>query len=336
MQNEDQWTFTNDPFPKIPAALLNSADIQAYQEACGLIRGQNFALAQLKPASYEIKFLGDVHWWDLKGPRRQQRIEGDKSFQVKKNSIVYVSPDAIFALPDFIAMRFNLRINLVHRGLLLGTGPLVDPGFRGRLLIPLHNLTSEPIEIGANDGLIWVEFTKISPLTNPDANRSSWSAKEYEFKKFPPSKRDLTPLDYFGGAGGGPFKSSLAELVTTATNAEKTIKRWGIFGGIAGVLGIAIAMGALLFSAWQFWMQSAGAIRDSNQWVQDSRQELAKKYAESKETTDALSTRLDALESKIASKSNTRELSGRTAEPAGKDTDSGANRSISAPPKLPK
>src|SRR5437762_5488778 len=104
MQSKAQWTFANDPFPGIPPALLNSADIQAYQDACNLIRGQNFSFAQLKPASYEIKFLGDAYWWDLKsGSRRQQRIEGDRSFQIKKNSIVYVSPDAIFALPEFIA-----------------------------------------------------------------------------------------------------------------------------------------------------------------------------------------------------------------------------------------
>src|SRR6267143_7218611 len=147
MQNQVRWTFATDPFQQIPPALLNSADIQAYQDACGLVRGEVFSLERLKPASYEIRFRGDVYWWDLTGPRRQQRIEGDQSFQIKKNSIVYISPDVIFALPDFIAIRFNLRINLVHRGLLLGTGPLVDPGFEGRLLIPLHNLTSQDIEV---------------------------------------------------------------------------------------------------------------------------------------------------------------------------------------------
>jgi hypothetical protein len=167
-------------------------------------------------------------------------------------------------------------------------------------------------------------------------HKSSWGEKEYEFKKFPENKRDLSPLDYFGGAGSGPFKSSLAELVISATNAEKRVKRWGIVGGITGALGIAIAMGALLFSAWQFWVQSASTIRDANQWVQDSKQELAKKYAESKETTDALRARLDALESKIASKSNSSGSGSRTAKPASKDSDTGANRSTSVPIKSPK
>jgi len=79
---------------------------------------------------------------------------------IPKNSIVFVESDLDFRLPDFIALRFNLQIQHVHRGLLLGTGPLVDPGFWGKLCIPLHNLTDEDYEIPKTEGLIWLEFTK--------------------------------------------------------------------------------------------------------------------------------------------------------------------------------
>ena len=53
---------------------------------------------------------------------------------VGANSIVFVECDLDFRLPDFIALRFNLQIRHVHRGLLLGTGPLVDPGYRGKTM----------------------------------------------------------------------------------------------------------------------------------------------------------------------------------------------------------
>lgn len=332
MKNEVQWTFKNDPFTDIKPALLNSADIQAYQEVCGLIEGEEFSFKRLKSASYEITFKGDGYWWDLKGPQQRQRIEGDKPFLIKKNSIAYISPDVKFTLPDFMAMRFNLRINLVHRGLLLGTGPLVDPGFEGRLLIPLHNLTSQDIDVYAKDGLIWVEFTKISLLTDPSANTTTRAGKKYVFKPFPPEKKNLTSTDYFTAAGRGPFKSSLAELLESATEVLKTIRQWSFFGAIAGAVGIA----ALVISALQFGMQSTSTIRDANQWVQDSRQELAKKYVESKEATDELRARLDALESKIASKSNSSGSGSRTAKPTSKNSDAGTNRSTPIPTKSPK
>ena len=79
--------------------------------------------------------------------RRRKRIEfdisEDGSFELPPNTISFIQIEPKIRLPDYIAIRFNLRITHVHRGLLLGTGPLIDPGFSGIPLIPLHDLTSE-------------------------------------------------------------------------------------------------------------------------------------------------------------------------------------------------
>src|SRR5256885_14069412 len=68
----------------------------------------------------------------------------------------------MFRFPDYIAARFNLKIPNVYRGLLLGTGPLVDPGWSGRLSFPLHNLTTNDYEFPGGEEIIWMEFTKLS------------------------------------------------------------------------------------------------------------------------------------------------------------------------------
>ena len=52
----------------------------------------------------------------------------------------------------------------MHKGLLLGTGPVVDPGFIGHLVVPLHNLTRNTYVMKAGQELIWAEFTKTSLL----------------------------------------------------------------------------------------------------------------------------------------------------------------------------
>ena len=52
------------------------------------------------------------------------------SYVFPENSITFVQIESKIRLPNYIALRFNLRIQHVHRGLLLGTGPLVDPGFQ--------------------------------------------------------------------------------------------------------------------------------------------------------------------------------------------------------------
>ena len=55
-----------------------------------------------------------------------------------------------------------MKIDNVYRGLLLGTGPLIDPGFDGILSFPLHNLTSNDYTFIGGERIIWMEFTKLS------------------------------------------------------------------------------------------------------------------------------------------------------------------------------
>jgi deoxycytidine triphosphate deaminase len=192
---------STDPFPEIQPALLNSADIADYVAATSMV--VPFDNAKLKPASYEIPFSGDVFWWDVDTKRKRvKKINSkDDPFILKSNGIAYVHPDTTFYLPDYIAMRFNLRITHVHQGLLLGTGPLVDPGFCGRLLIPLHNMTTNEYNLVYGNGLIWVEFTKLSP------NARWMTATERlpragSYTEFPANKRFLEPDFYIQQAAG--------------------------------------------------------------------------------------------------------------------------------------
>ena len=150
-----------DPFPKIPPALLNSADIADYVAQTGMIFP--FDPAMLGPASYEMVLGGEYLYWNEDGNEcsRKELANGEK-LVLRKNSITYVSVRETFRLPDYIAIRFNLRVKHVHRGLLLGTGPLVDPGFHGNLMIPIHNLTDNDYTITSGVDLISTEFTKIS------------------------------------------------------------------------------------------------------------------------------------------------------------------------------
>lgn len=154
----------------------------------------------------------------------------------------------------------------MHRGLLLGTGPIVDPGYWGKLCIPLHNLTDEDHRILQHEGLIWIEFTKTS-LTgvtssgNLPFRRSEgyWCIKDLILKAATPA-----------GAEGGkviPIRSSIPSMTKVAeefakgaesraegaerraqeaaTSAESM--RRLVFGlGAVGVLAIAIGMLALV------------------------------------------------------------------------------------------
>jgi deoxycytidine triphosphate deaminase len=140
-----------DPFRSVPSALLSSAEIHDYARVTGML--SPFYLDALKSASYEAHIGGSVIWWDEHGHRKEKEVSRGNTCILQPNSITFVQVEPVFRLPNYIAVRFNLRITHVHRGLLLGTGPLVDPGFEGKLLIPLHNLTSSEYNIDTTEAL---------------------------------------------------------------------------------------------------------------------------------------------------------------------------------------
>lgn len=187
-----------DPYPDIPPALLNSADIKDYVRVTGMI--YPFHEKDVIGATYSVRLKGlCVHFEedregniipnafcigedDLDLPNAKEnelRYEAVEKLVLKPNSITYVTLEPVFQVPEYLALRFNLKISHVYKGILLGTGPIIDPGFQGRLSLPLHNLTSNEYVINLNDKVISLEVTKMSPTNQWWASykvRSRWAA----------------------------------------------------------------------------------------------------------------------------------------------------------------
>jgi len=219
---------------------------------------QPFVEGQLKSASYHIPCEGSVYAWEIKSPfpfskKVEVELKAGATFTIQPNSIVFVFPTVVFKLPHYLAIRFNLTISKVHQGLLLGTGPLVDPGFEGRLLIPLHNLTNQELVLHADDMLMWVEVTKLSPdqstLINP--------AHRFPLVPFPKNKKNRTAAEYFRQANQGkPILSSVQSALDESKVLSTTLKRWLTVGGVFGSLALAVSVAALILSSYQI-VQSA-------------------------------------------------------------------------------
>ncbi|MGY3591496.1 deoxycytidine triphosphate deaminase/outer membrane murein-binding lipoprotein Lpp [Bradyrhizobium sp. USDA 4341] len=256
-----------DPFPNVPRALLSSFEIADYARVTGMM--WPFAEKQLKSASYEVFIGGEVIWWDGNGRRRTKIVKRGTPLVLEANSIVFAQVEPIFRLPNYIAIRFNLRITHVHRGLLLGTGPLVDPGFHGKLLIPLHNLTSDPYAIDTNEALIWIEFTKTTFGYQPEIGDDLAAQRDVrKFKGFPPDKRYLDPDKYLRKANAGnPIRSSIPDAIAksadSARKAEKSAKDLRNIGLVAAVVaGVPIA-----FALYQIGQQFVSMVQNTQSLV---------------------------------------------------------------------
>jgi deoxycytidine triphosphate deaminase len=216
-----------DPFPRIQPALLNSADLLDYIETVGILSPYEVTEKKredwLKPASCAVGCTGEVLRFDV-DPQTGDVIDTPVKYEVavgkrlelKPNSITFLHLGTTFRIPNYIAARFNLAIREIHRGILVGTGPLVDPGFVGRLFIPLHNLTSNEYSVEFGEPLVWVEFTKLSP------NKAWRGGREHKrravFVPFPKRKNDRkTPEHYLDHAfEGNPIASSIPKAIVRA------------------------------------------------------------------------------------------------------------------------
>jgi deoxycytidine triphosphate deaminase len=148
--------FWQDPEPTFHG-MLSADRIRAYHYEVGRII-RPFQEQHLKPASYELT-LGPR--WVIEG---ETRILTDETplLVIPPNSIVFVSMREMLLLPHWLVARFDLSIQFIYEGLLLGTGPQVDPGFKGVLSCPLHNISSNPITLEYKQAFAKMDFVKTS------------------------------------------------------------------------------------------------------------------------------------------------------------------------------
>ena len=260
-----------DPFPDIAPALLNTADLIDYIAATGMLHPFTIDRAKpadmLKPASCGMRLHGEVLYFEGREPKEARKItrtlEPGEELVLEPNSITYVTLEPVLRLPDYIAARFNLTIREIYRGILVGTGPLVDPGFVGHIYLPLHNLTCNEYVLTGGEPVAWMEFTKISPNKSwHDTYNSHGRCAPYV--PFPDRKRELTLDKYLARASSKPIMSSIPVSIEKAERSVDRVRRAvqrqvrivGAFSFLA-LVAVAIALAGVVITV-------ANLVEDSN------------------------------------------------------------------------
>ncbi len=291
-----------DPFPQIKPALLNSADIMDYVAATGMVYPfyvERGGKKKLKPASYEVDLLGEVMFWNEDGEKIQRQIKLGEEFILRRNSIAFIQVEPRFQIPDYIALRFNLKILHVYRGILLGTGPLVDPGFQGSLYIPLHNLTDNDYVFKGGEGLIWMEFTKVSwPPPSPTVTHETEEPeRKGDFSRFPEEKIQRQTLqDYLSRASPHkPIRSSIPlEFQNASRSAKDALSSADKASSDAArmrrqiTIGGSIALVATIAVLFTLWFQAATFVSDVQKLVASDRQGVAQEITRLKAVIDSI------------------------------------------------
>jgi dCTP deaminase len=108
----------------------------------GEIEIRNFSDQCLQPASYDLR-IGEEGFTLLVGKVIPIQIEG--SLEIQPGDFALVMTHERLRLPTNMVGHFGLRSFYARKGLLLTSGPQVDPGFEGKLIVGLVNFSSQSV-----------------------------------------------------------------------------------------------------------------------------------------------------------------------------------------------
>lgn len=259
----EKWKY-EDPDESDRGILLSNHIDRLCQQK--LLISDNYERGNLRLASYTLR-IGD-NFIDSDG-KQQCLTDKNESFVFQKNSIIFVTTKERLEIPFYIIARFNLRVNWVYDGILLGTGPQVDPGFSGFLSCPLYNLTDGDIIIRRGQNFATIDFEKTTALlanhtlqqkrdlitSAGDKQLSFVGAEAYSFYRIPP----LKPLQL---RKSHKILSSLFEM----REEVRTWRRLGI-GAVIAFFGLTLSL--LAFGANLYRQNS-----DLNRQLLDGKNDL--------------------------------------------------------------
>lgn len=186
--------------------------------------------------------------YDLRIGQQGATTTSKKVVNIKETGFITIQPgdfavitvDEILRLGPQYVGRFGLRSKFARKGLIATTGPQIDPGYHGRLIIGMTNLSPKPITLSYGDDLVSVEFHKLSeastkPYSGPYQDRLALGPEEIE---------SITENEGMALSEVLTTLRSLSQNVGALTSEMKTF-RWLIPAMIAfgiAVVGIIVSL----------------------------------------------------------------------------------------------
>lgn len=192
-----------------------------------------FEKKQVQPASY-----------DLRVGAQGITTSGKEVVDLKQRGFLVLEPGdfGVVITHEMISLdvnhtaRIGLRSGLSRKGLIATTGPQIDPGFKGRLIVGLTNLTPNPVSLTFKDDFITVEFHRLdepckNPYNGPFQGQEGLRPSDIALVA---EQKGMALSEMMGMLG------SLSKNVHTLATEVKSLK-W-IFGLGLAALGVLIAV----------------------------------------------------------------------------------------------
>ncbi len=138
--------------------LLNGAEIRRAVEL-SLLGIDPHDNASFRAASYGLR-VGEQLFIDGKA---KPLIEGEP-IRLEPGQLAVIASEEFLSLPPGILGRLVPVAGLDRLGISVAAGCHIDPGFRGRLILPVENRSMHPFEIRRGTVIAAVEFALLAPM----------------------------------------------------------------------------------------------------------------------------------------------------------------------------
>ena len=192
-----------------------------------------FEPGQIQAATYDLRVGDEAVTTSIKEVRKL-REKGYIGFE--PGDFGFVTTLEKLELDAKHAGRIGLRTGFARKGLIATTGPQIDPGFRGVLIIGIMNLTPNPVSLSHGDKFVTVEFHEL-----PSAVEKPYEGQYQDIMGLRPE--DIALVTEQKGMALSEMLSTLGTLTTNvgALAHEMTMLKW-VFGVGLTIMGIIIAI----------------------------------------------------------------------------------------------
>jgi len=199
----------------------------------GQLKIKGFSDQYLQAASYDL-CLGDEAFISS---RREKINPKDKGLlTIGAGDFAVVSTYEELELSPSIAGHIGLRSYYARRGLVALSGPQIDPGFRGKLVVGLCNLSPKDVIIPYRDPFCTVEFYLLNePATVPYEG-------PYQHQKGIPAQ-DIENLLQAQGMTFGEVIKTLQNLSLNVQSLTQSVTgfKW-MFGALMAIMGVGLTI----------------------------------------------------------------------------------------------
>lgn len=199
---------------------------------------------QIQPASYDLR-IGS------QGATTSKK----KLIDIKNDGFLLLEPGDFGILTTFEVIKFNaqhvgrigLRSKFSRKGIIATTGPQIDPGYEGRLIVGITNPTPQPVTLPFKDDILTIEIHRLEepstkPYSGPYQGKTELGPDDISMIV---ESESMALSEVLSTLNSLSFNvSTLNNTVGILTNDIKTIK-WLLFGFI-GFVSLLVTIIALI------------------------------------------------------------------------------------------